>query len=116
MTIETRRRQIITALRAKADSSTFPEEAHALRTKADELEAKLGRIPPRPGWRPLSEDPDLQARIQQVMRRRGMSGVTFTPANPMPTNGDTVREYHFTRRPSGWVNMTIDFGPEGPPR
>lgn len=38
-------RRRIEALRAKADSTTFPAEAAALRAKADELEAAL---PPSP--------------------------------------------------------------------
>jgi hypothetical protein len=41
-----RKRQIVLALRRKADSTTFPAEASALRSKADELESRynLGRI------------------------------------------------------------------------
>lgn len=42
----TDRRRKIEALRAKADSTTFPAEAAALRAKADELAAQEPKRPP----------------------------------------------------------------------
>ena len=37
-------REVVRTLRAKADSTEFPEEAKALREKADELEKKYHRV------------------------------------------------------------------------
>lgn len=144
MSISDRRRQIIVALRAKANSTTFPEEATSLHAKADQLEAKLN------ARRPLTDDvtnvydspgsrygaagdrfnADLNARVQDVLRRRaaasqvrvndlresmGMqpdpgldSAFTSTPWT------DAVRHYE-TRVNGRHVNIVIDFGDQGPP-
>ena len=50
------RRKVIASLRAKAESTTFPEEADAFRRRADKLEAKYFPTvdPPRFGERAAS--------------------------------------------------------------
>lgn len=76
--------RIIQQLRAKADSTTFPEEANALRARADKLEAKygpakkseqiyvpLGFPPPRPRGGNVS--PDYQKVMDDMMAWRNRS-------------------------------------------
>ena len=61
------RRRQIAALRAKADSTTFPAEAEACRAKADELEA----IEPKVGFRPgvTAESFDGIGAVNDFIRR-----------------------------------------------
>lgn len=52
------KRRIIDQLRAKADSTTFPEEAKSLRERADKLEAKyFGAGQPKHGDYPDGFEP-----------------------------------------------------------
>ena len=70
-------RRRIAALRAKAESTTFPAEAAALRAKADELEASL---PPEP-----QREPELVLHF------------TFDTTGNTFVNGTTAYAY------SGWT-------------
>jgi len=105
------RQKIIKQLRAKADSTTFPEEAASLRAKADKLEAKYGqpKPPPFPGQK-VAEDFNRMRRHEP-------------PAEPpmtMQDINDVMQSMHFGRPVNGviYVNgkaITIDgFGPDVP--
>lgn len=75
------RQKVIRQLRAKADSTTFPAEAQALREKANKLEAKYGRPKERvPPWIPQAvptRQPtmsDLNEMIKSMHFGRPMTG------------------------------------------
>lgn len=72
--------RIITQLRAKADSTTFPEEAASLRARADRLEAKYGRPPLQgvaTGFRALRGQRDLADLIRTQMMNQGAASMSF---------------------------------------
>lgn len=65
------RRKVIAQLRAKATSTTFPEEAASLRAKADKLEAKYfpheeTRVP-----RPRVRQINIEENMRQTQRPTG---------------------------------------------
>ena len=120
------RQKIIKQLRAKADSTTFPEEAASLRAKADKLEAKYGqpKPPPFPGtwWSPnvnKVRQPNMQKVAEDFNRMRRHEPPAEPPMTMQDIN-DVMQSMHFGRPVNGviYVNgkaITIDgFGPDVP--
>ena len=86
-------RRRIAALRAKAESTTFPAEAAALRAKADEMEAAQPKIPSRPAesigydWL-LNVATTRYGARQGEVRFQGPDGGFYYRANTAPEDLD----------------------------